>query len=348
MLDRLRDRLVTQPGFRAWAARFPLTRPIARRRTRALFDICAGFVYAQTLAACVELNVFERLAGGPVPLVTLAGDVPVPAFRALVNAAVGLRLLVLRGDAVRLGPLGAAVVGNAGLVAMVRHHKLLYADLADPVALLRAGRGSLGDYWAYAGSAAPGALADGPVAGYSALMAASQPLVSAEILDAYPLHHHHHLLDVGGGTGAFVTAAVQRTPGLRGTVFDLPAVVARAQSQDRVTAVGGDVFHDPLPPGADVISLVRVIHDHDDDQAMAILRAVRAALEPGGTVVLAEPMADTASVGAYFSLYLLAMGAGRPRSRAVLTAMLQAAGFGHTQLRPTATPLLVRVLTAKV
>ena len=351
MLDRLRDRLVTQPGFRAWAARFPLTRPIARRRTRALFDLCAGFVYAQTLAACVELDVFERLAAGPVPIVTLAGDVPLPAFRALVTAAVGLRLLVVRGDSAALGPLGAAMVGNAGLVAMVRHHGLLYADLADPVALLRGRTGALASYWAYAGADRPGALADGPVAGYSALMAASQPLVAQEILAAYPLGRHRHVLDVGGGEGAFLNAAARAAPALHGTLFDLPAVVARARFDDqRLQAVGGDVFHDALPTGADVATLVRVIHDHNDERAMDILRAVARAVGPGGTVVVAEPMADTAgatSVGAYFSLYLLAMGSGRPRTRATLTAMLEAAGFDQVRVWRTYTPLLVRVLSAK-
>jgi demethylspheroidene O-methyltransferase len=44
--------LVSRPSFRAWAARFWLTRPIARRRARALFDVCAGFVYSQVLFAC--------------------------------------------------------------------------------------------------------------------------------------------------------------------------------------------------------------------------------------------------------------------------------------------------------
>ena len=44
--------------------RFPLTRPIARRRARELFDLCAGFVYSQVLLACVRLRLFEILAEG--------------------------------------------------------------------------------------------------------------------------------------------------------------------------------------------------------------------------------------------------------------------------------------------
>ena len=96
---------------------------------------------------------------------------------------------------------------------MVEHHALLYADLADPVALLRGERG-----------AARARAATGPMPGaaarragrraaspaYSALMAASQPLVADEVLDAYPLARHRCLLDVGGGDGALPRRAAAR------------------------------------------------------------------------------------------------------------------------------------------
>ncbi|MFU8765893.1 MAG: hypothetical protein ACNA7T_15290, partial [Haliea sp.] len=51
---RCRDRLLTNPRFHHWAVRLPLTRPIARRRSRELFDLTAGFVYSQVLFACVQ------------------------------------------------------------------------------------------------------------------------------------------------------------------------------------------------------------------------------------------------------------------------------------------------------
>ena len=86
---------------------------------------------------------------------------------------------------------------------------------------------------------------------------------------------------------------------------------------------GGDFRTDPLPEGADIVSLVRVVHDHDDEAALAILRAAWQALPAGGTLLLAEPMAGTrgaGGVGAYFAFYLLAMGSGRPRRAEELTA----------------------------
>lgn len=71
-----RNRLIARPGFQRWAADFLLTRPIAQRRAQSLFDITAGFVYSQILLACVELELFERLADGPLALRALA-----PAMR---------------------------------------------------------------------------------------------------------------------------------------------------------------------------------------------------------------------------------------------------------------------------
>ena len=354
-----RDRTVADARFRAWATRFPLTRPVARRRARALFDLCAGFVYSQVLYACVELRLFEALAGGPRTQADLAAQIGLPPDRAerLLAAAASLRLLSRRGKSYGLGPLGAAMIDNAAVTAMVRHHAMLYADLADPVALLRAPSGGthLAQYWPYGTEAEPAGLTPGQVAAYSDLMAASQPLVAAQLLDAYDFRRHRCLLDLGGGDGTFIVAAAKRAPGLRFMLFDLPEVAARARERfqaERVAAeaYGGDLRRDSLPPGADLVTLIRVIHDHDDPAALAMLRAARQALGPDGTLLLAEPMADTQGaepVGAYFAFYLLALGSGRARSQATLTAMLGAAGFSRIRARRTANPLLASLLVAQ-
>ncbi len=63
---------MANPRFQRWAAGFPLTRRIAHRNTRTLFDLCAGFVYAQVLTACVRLDLFAILAEGPLTVDALA------------------------------------------------------------------------------------------------------------------------------------------------------------------------------------------------------------------------------------------------------------------------------------
>lgn len=362
LLD-LRNRVFANPAFQRWAATFPLTRLIAQRRARQLFDIVAGFVYSQVLFACVRLRLLDHLAEGPLTLDELARrlDLPPDGARRLLRAAVSLRLVAVRGrDRYALDELGAAMMGNPGIAAMVEHHAMAYVDLQDPVALLRgeAQGQALKDYWAYVGADAPASAAGHAVDGYTALMADSQHLIAGDVLDAYSLKDHRCLLDVGGGDGSFLVAAAKRWPHLRVILFDLPAVAERARARfareglaERATAIGGDMLRDPLPQGADIVSLVRVLHDHDDAVAQRIIQAAGRALAPGGTLLVTEPMSGTRGAepigDAYFGFYLLAMGSGRPRTPRELKTMLRAADFDRVRLVPTCRPMLTRLMLAR-
>jgi len=358
-----RDGWLASPSFQNRAARFPLTRWLVRRRARAVFDLVAGFVYSQVLFACVKLELLELLAQGPLTVDAIARRVGLDAEAAdrLLRAAVALQLVQHRGGGrFGLGLLGAPIAGNPGIRAMVEHHAMFYADLADPVALLRREqpeRSRLAGYWPYAGAADPSLVASGEVGNYSALMSASQPLVAGEILGAYPIARHRCLLDVGGGEGTFLTAAARVAPSLRLVLFDLPAVAERARARfaaeglgNRASAVGGSFIADELPAGADLATLVRVLHDHDDARVATLLRAVHRALEPGGTLIVAEPMAETPGAermgDAYFGFYLLAMGRGQPRTADRLAVLLAEAGFEGMRTLPTHVPLQTRVLVA--
>lgn len=359
----LRDRLLASPKFHRMAAAMPFTRMMARRRAGDLFDLCAGFVYSQVLLASVRTGLFKALADGPQDLPTLARrlDLPEDAALRLLNAAASLKLVTKRrGDTFGLGELGAALRGAPGVMEMVEHHALLYRDLEDPVALLRgeAGPTQIGSYWAYTDMKAAPGLEEEVSAPYSSLMAASQPFVSEEVLDAYRVSRHRHVLDVGGGTGTFLRAVASRAPDTQLTLFDLPSVAAQAQAAfdshglgQRATAVGGSFFEDALPRGADLITLVRVLYDHSDDSVRRILRAVREAIPDDGTLLLAEPMSDTpgaeASGDAYFGFYLLAMGNGRPRSPKDFRVLLEEAGFTAPRLLRTNRPLLARAMIAR-
>ena len=360
-----RNKLLMRASFQRWAAAFPLTRPMARRRARDLFDLCAGFIYSQVLLACVRVRLFDLLGEGPLSVAAIAPQIgmPLEPARRLVAAAASLDLLEALPDGrFALGALGAAARGTPGLAAMIDHHAMVYRDLSDPLPLLRdraAHTTELETYWAYARSGQPASASDGAVAAYSALMAGTQPMIAEQVLAAFPeFGRHRVLMDVGGGEGAFLSVIGQAHPHLRLHLFDLPSVVergrhslAQAGLQGRTDTTGGSFFDDPLPAGADLISLIRILHDHDDDKALAILQAVRRAMPPEGTLLIAEPMAGTEAAepigDAYFGFYLLAMGSGRPRRWAELKAMLAQAGFDRARLHATHQPMLTRVATAR-
>jgi demethylspheroidene O-methyltransferase len=364
LLDRLRarrDRLIANPEFQRRSLANPLTRGLARRRARAALDLTAGFVYSQALFACARLKLFDILLEAPLTLPELSARLALSeeAARRLLDAAISLDLVERRGGGrYGLGQLGAAFAGNRAALALVEHQPLLYADLADPVALLRGERRArLADYWPYSDLEAPKTLGADQVAPYSALMAASQPIVAQEALDAYDVSRHERLMDVGGGEGVFLAAAAARAPDLRLALFDLPAVAARARARldaaglsGRADIHGGDFLRDPLPSGADLVTLVRIVHDQDDARALMLLRNIRKALAPGATLLIIEAMSGVKGaepLDAYYGFYTLAMGRGEPRRVEEIEALLGQAGFGGFRLLPNGLPTLTSILAAQ-
>lgn len=365
--DRLlawRDRIQSSPTFQRWAASFPLTRPIALRRSRALFDLTAGFVYTQTLTACVRVGLFDFLAERPRTRSEIAAHVGIPLEETerLLRAAIALKLVQGRsGDRFGCGPMGAPLIGNEGLARMIEHNALLYKDLADPIEFFRSPQGNSNravlQHFPYTSVANPESFGRGVVADYSALMAETVRPLAEDILDRYSLNGRKTLLDVGGGEGAFLAEVAWRYQSIGLKLFDLPAVIegakirlARLGIVGRVELSGGNFHQDPLPTGADVITLVRVLLDHDDESVLRLLQRVRAALEPGGVLLIVEPFSGVRgaeTVGdAYFGLYLRAMGRGRARRSDELQALLAKAGFTNSRVHRTRYPVYAGLISA--
>lgn len=370
LLDEARSRIYQRLGTREFQARAlgsPLLRPVARRRARALFDLCAGFTYSQVLSACVRLDLLEQVRNQARSVEALARATGVAEYRlqALVDAAVALKLLRRAPAGIGLGPAGAALLGNPGVLAMIRHHDLLYADLADPLRLLRDERAGtkLAAFWTYAG-AADGASPDRSVSDagawaldYSGLMSASQTFIADEVIQAFPFARFSRVLDVGGGEGAFALALAERHAGLTVTVFDLPEVAARARQRfaespaaARVAVRAGSFLDQRLPGGADLVTLLRILHDHDLPTVRRLLRRCFEALPPGGEILIAEPMAGRrgdGGVDAYFACYFLAMGQGRLRPPREIAGLLADAGFRDPRRHSVRLPMLVDLVSAR-
>lgn len=358
-----RNRLLADTAFRARIQRWPFARRIARRRARDLFSINVGFINSQVLAALLELKLLDRLNDGPASSDTLARELDLDATRLerLLEAGAVLDLTEPRSRGRwGLGPQGAVLASDPGLLAMSLHHRALYADLAEPVQLLREAPPAteLSRLWPYAVSGQPQAIGPEETERYTELMAASQRMIAEQVLGAFDFSPFRRLLDIGGGSGAFLAAVGEAHPELGLGLFDLPGVIPHARDRleaaglvGRMTLHGGNFHEDPLPAGYDLVSLVRIVHDHDDDPVQNLLEKVFEALPPGGTVLVAEPLTGKSDrnglVGNYFRFYLMAMGSGRPRTRRELRQALKTAGFRRIRGHRTDIPLICSVLSAR-
>ena len=144
------------------------------------------------------------------------------------------------------------------------------------------------------------------------------------------------LVDVGGGRGTLVAMMLARYPRMHGIVFDLPVVVSEASRYlserglgDRWEVLGGDFF-DAVPAGGDLYVLSQILHDWNDDECVAILRACRAAIPHQGRLLLLElvvPPADEPSHAKFLDLQMLVMLTGRERTEPEWRELLAAGGF---------------------
>ena len=157
-----------------------------------------------------------------------------------------------------------------------------------------------------------------------------------EVVTTYDFGGAGTLVDVGGGHGAFVTAILQHGGRERALLFDRPAVIAGARAQleaagvaDRCTLVEGDFF-DSVPAGGDTYTLKDIVHDWDDERAVAILRNCRAVMTPGAKLLLVErvlPPGGEAAIGKMVDISMLVLTGGMERTAHEYRRLLEQAGF---------------------
>jgi hypothetical protein len=156
----------------------------------------------------------------------------------------------------------------------------------------------------------------------------------AAIVQSYDFSRFKVIADIGGGRGHLIEAVIAATPAASGVLFDQPHVIdeGTAVKSDRLKAVGGDFFTDPLPK-ADAYILMEVIHDWDDDASRKILRGIRRVAPEGATLLLIEALLRNESSPNWpttLDIVMLTIG-GRQRTLEEYSALLRESGFALTR-----------------
>ncbi|QRY47311.1 hydroxyneurosporene methyltransferase [Mycolicibacterium boenickei] len=319
----------------------------------AMLEMILGAWVAQGIAAAAQLGVADALADGPLRAEELARRVEANPdtldrlMRALVSEGVfrrtrdGRYALNALGDTLRKD----APVSIAGMAKFVGspQHREHWSHLAEAVRTGEAvipklrGKGAFD----YIGSEPElGAI-------FNDAMTSISELAIAPVVAAYDFTRFGTIGDVGGGHGRLLAAVLTATPAARGVLYDLPQVVDGAPAMlgkygvaDRVQVVPGSFF-DSVPGGADAYLLKNIIHDWPDDEALSILRNVRAAAAPGATLLLIEgviPDHDREFLGKWTDMEMLIGIAARERTAADYRKLYEQAGFRLTRVVETASP----------
>jgi SAM-dependent methyltransferase len=147
------------------------------------------------------------------------------------------------------------------------------------------------------------------------------------------------ILDLGGGSGAYCIAAIQRYPHLAAIVMDFEPVVKIASEfiaqwglQDKISTLAGDFTADPFPQGPDVIIQASNLPQYNQAGLENVMRKGFEALVPGGEYhVVGETVSAEKDRGlgpALWGLHEALFGSlGRAHSEKEVITYLQKAGF---------------------
>jgi SAM-dependent methyltransferase len=168
--------------------------------------------------------------------------------------------------------------------------------------------------------------------------------LSQEIADSYNLAPFRRLLDIGGATGTYTIAFLEKNPEMTAVLFDLPDVIRWAEERlgaegllERVECVAGDFYKDELPPGCDLVLLSAIIHQNSPEQNLALYQKIHRAILPGGTVLIRDHVMDPARTrppqGTLFALNMLVnTEGGDTYTFDEIKEILEEAGFGEVKL----------------
>ncbi|RBY82755.1 class I SAM-dependent methyltransferase [Blastococcus sp. TF02A-26] len=269
-----------------------------------VWDAVNGLAAFGALGAALELGLVDALADGGLPAPDLAAAVGAAddgAVELLAELLVSLGLLTTDGVAFGLTP--------------VAERFLTRDSPASMAALATLSPGPWSGWQQLAGTIRSGSVPAGTAADLTAmypdLVRATAPTqravatgVAAALAERGLWPEAPHVVDLGCGSGAWLTALLADRADATAVGVDLPGVLPVAASRvddaglsARVTLIEGDYLEVDLPAGcAHVVVLAHVLRAEPPERARQLLARAVDLAAPGGVVVVADyPRPDRAA-----------------------------------------------------
>ncbi len=318
---------------------------------RKLMGEALGFRRSAAVLTAVQRNLFDRIGEGASLETVRRPEEDPRALERLCRALVGLGLLEVEEDAYRCPPEVRACLtdeGDADLRPILRHlHEVyeMWGDLDRAIEEGPAYRFREEDEETFTPE-------------FIAAMEARSAFDKAELAEILaPRLGSGRLLDLAGGSGVYARAVLERAPGARAVVADLPDVISEAREYVRRDGLGDRVDVRPLDlledetygEGFDLVLISSVLHMFGPDEVQTILDRTGGALADGGIAAIRDYLLNETKTGPpdavlFDLMMLLATETGRNYTLSEYRSFLEAAGFGEVErveLEATADSLLL-------
>lgn len=315
-----------------------------------IFQVASGFMAAKHLFVANEVGLFEQLADGPVTLDELAERTGISRrrLRILADAMVVLGFVERHGESYQNAPIAATFLTGhtpADLRPFLRFwNRLSYPTWTKLEDAIRTGQAQ--------------STLDLPEEArriFSEGVEAIQAAPSQALPSTYDFSRHQRILDLGGGTGSWLTAILRQYSGLEGTLFELPSAAGVARGHlasdpatEQVKVVEGDFFNDPIPAGHDVVLIANVVHLISPERILELLRRTRRDVPEGARLLLVDFWTDATHTEPAFAAliageFLVITGEGDVYSEEEAHRWLQETGWRALEREPLAGPVSVIV-----
>jgi ubiquinone/menaquinone biosynthesis C-methylase UbiE len=314
-----------------------------------LNQLICGYWHSQCIYIAAKLGIADLLKSGPQSVDDLAKQTKVhrPSLYRVLRALASLGVFSEQaGQRFALTPAAEPLISDvansqrAMAIMVGEEHYRAWGDLLYSV---RSGQTAFDHIY---GAPVFDYLSRNPeqAAIFDSAMTAVHGRETAAMVDAYDFSVFSSIADVGGGNGTTLCGILSRNPRLRGTLFDLPGVIQRADQSiekaklaDRVHLIAGDFF-ESVPSSADAYVLRHIIHDWDDDKAIRILENVHRAMNPEGRLLVVEsviPPGNDPFFGKLLDVAMMVVPGGLERTEEQYRHLYAEAGFKLARIVPT-------------
>jgi hypothetical protein len=307
-----------------------------------MLQIITGFWISRAVYVIAKLGIPDLLKDGPKTAAELASATKTHApslfriLRALVSVGV---LSSAEGGRFAQTPVSETLVTDApgslrwfAVSELGQEHYPAWGNLMHSVNTGEIAFDNFfgGDVWKY--------FQQNPedAAVFNNSMSAVTAHTNEAITSLYDFSQFGTIVDVGGGHGGLITAILEKSPEVKGVLFDAPEVIEGARPKieaaglaDRLETVAGDFFKS-VPAGGDAYVMKWIIHDWDDEKSKSILRNIRSRTQPNTKLILVDcvvPETDEPHFSKFIDLNMLVMTGGKERTEQEFAQLLAAAGF---------------------